>query len=142
MKITKEQSFEENRKFLGFIKECPTSYQTVNTLKKIFDEAGFVQKEEWEYGFWNKDDAFGSPDGEYKGYVIRNDSSIIAFRVPVCKSPKGFKIVCSHTDSPMFKFKDNGEYGNSDTCLKLDVEKYGGMITQSWFDRPLGAAEE
>ena len=32
------------------------------------------------------------------------------------------------------------EYGNSDTCLKLDVEKYGGMITQSWFDRPLGAA--
>ena len=38
MKITKEQSFEENRKFLGFIKECPTSYQTVNTLKKIFDE--------------------------------------------------------------------------------------------------------
>ena len=43
MKITKEQSFEENRKFLGFIKECPTSYQTVNTLKKIFDEAGFVQ---------------------------------------------------------------------------------------------------
>ena len=29
MKITKEQSFEENRKFLGFIKECPTSYQTV-----------------------------------------------------------------------------------------------------------------
>lgn len=34
MKITKEQSFEENRKFLGFIKECPTSYQTVNTLKK------------------------------------------------------------------------------------------------------------
>ena len=140
MKITKEQSFEENRKFLGFIKECPTSYQTVNTLKKIFDEAGFVQKEEWEYGFWNKDDAFGSPDGEYKGYVIRNDSSIIAFRVPVCKSPKGFKIVCSHTDSPMFKFKDNGEYGNSDTCLKLDVEKYGGMITQSWFDRPLGAA--
>ena len=140
MKITKEQSFEENRKFLGFIKECPTSYQTVNTLKKIFDEAGFVQKEEWEYGFWNKDDAFGSPDGEYKGYVIRNDSSIIAFRVPACKSPKGFKIVCSHTDSPMFKFKDNGEYGNSDTCLKLDVEKYGGMITQSWFDRPLGAA--
>ena len=140
MKITKEQSFEENRKFLGFIKECPTSYQTVNTLKKIFDEAGFVQKEEWEYGFWNKDDAFGCHDGEYKGYVIRNDSSIIAFRVPACKSPKGFKIVCSHTDSPMFKFKDNGEYGNSDTCLKLDVEKYGGMITQSWFDRPLGAA--
>lgn len=140
MKITKEQSFEENRKFLGFIKECPTSYQTVNTLKKIFDEAGFIQKEEWEYGFWNKDDAFGNPDGEYKGYVIRNDSSIIAFRVPACKSPKGFKIVCSHTDSPMFKFKDNGEYGNSDTCLKLDVEKYGGMITQSWFDRPLGAA--
>ena len=34
MKITKEQSFEENRKFLGFIKECPTSYQTVNTLRK------------------------------------------------------------------------------------------------------------
>ena len=57
------------------------------------------------------------------------------------QSPKGFKIVCSHTDSPMFKFKDNGEYGNSDTCLKLDVEKYGGMITLSHgFDRPLGAA--
>ena len=140
MKITKEQSFEENRKFLGFIKECPTSYQTVNTLKKIFDEAGFVQKEEWEYGFWNKDDAFGSHDGEYNGYVIRNDSSIIAFRVPACKSPKGFKIVCSHTDSPMFKFKDNGEYGNSDTCLKLDVEKYGGMLMAPWFDRPLSVA--
>ena len=35
MKITKEQSFEENRKFLGFIKECPTSYQTVYIEENI-----------------------------------------------------------------------------------------------------------
>ncbi|MBR1684525.1 MAG: M18 family aminopeptidase, partial [Clostridia bacterium] len=48
--------------------------------------------------------------------------------------------VASHSDSPMFKVKENAELETKDHYIRLDVEGYGGMIMSSWFDRPLSVA--
>lgn len=130
MKYSKEQVIDENIEFLEFIKKSPTSFQTVETIANMLERSGFSQMYENNYGGWKNGN----------GYVIRGGSSLIAFSVPEKCLCRGFKLVCAHTDSPMFKFKENGEYAGPEGCLKLDVEKYGGMIAESWFDRPLSAA--
>ena len=72
-----------------------------------------------------------------KYYVTRNDSAVIAFRVPV-GTPKGFLFSTSHTDRPCFKVKENGvKVGN---YTQLLVERYGGVILNTWMDRPLSVA--
>jgi len=69
---------------------------------------------------------------------MRNDSSLLAFRIPQ-KDPKGFHIVASHSDTPGFKLKEKPERREG-TYVKLNVEKYGGMILSTWLDRPLAVA--
>ena len=70
--------------------------------------------------------------------MTRNQSSVIAFKIPG-KDFKGFQIMASHSDSPAFKIKENPEM-EAAHCIKLNVEKYGGMICAPWFDRPLSIA--
>ncbi len=53
---------------------------------------------------------------------------------------KGFHIAASHGDSPCFKVKENPEMLVENQYVKLNVEKYGGMIPSSWFDRALSVA--
>jgi aspartyl aminopeptidase len=48
-------------------------------------------------------------------------------------------ITASHGDSPCFKIKENAELKDSH-CLRLSVEKYGGMLCATWLDRPLSVA--
>lgn len=74
-----------------------------------------------------------------KYYVIRNGSAIIAFRIPETK-PQGFQIMASHSDSPTFRIKENPEMKVEQAYVKLNVEKYGGMLCAPWFDRPLSVA--
>ena len=75
-----------------------------------------------------------------KGYfVTRNDSAIIAFRIPKADYT-GFQIMASHCDSPVFKIKTNAEITIDKQYVKLNVEKYGGMLCAPWLDRPLSAA--
>ena len=50
---------------------------------------------------------------------------------------KGFMICSTHSDSPTFKVKGDLKSG---VYTKLDVEKYGGTIYYTWFDRPLSVA--
>ena len=157
MKYSKEQIINENTEFLEFIKKSPTAFQTVETISEMLEKSGFSQKRETEYGEWQKSEnvhnvgGHGAKDdtcrtsgaekgGAIKGYVIRGGSSLIAFYVPEKCALKGFKLVCAHTDSPMFKFKENGEYEGAGGSLKINVEKYGGMLAETWFDRPLSAA--
>ena len=74
-----------------------------------------------------------------KYYVVRNDSSIIAFVLPE-KEAKGFRMIASHSDSPCFKLKENPEVTLENAYVKFNVEKYGGMILSTWLDRPLSVA--
>ena len=74
-----------------------------------------------------------------KYYVTRNGSSLIAFQLPAGKT-KGFHMVASHSDSPCFKLKESPEITVEDAYIKLNVERYGGMILSTWLDRPLSVA--
>ena len=48
--------------------------------------------------------------------------------------------MASHSDSPSFKIKENPEIKVDNSYVKLNVEKYGGMLMAPWFDRPLSVA--
>ena len=115
---------------LDFLKKSPTAFQASRTLTELLDENGFIKLNECEP--WNV-----IPGGKY--YVTRNMSSVIAFIVP--ENGFGpFMITASHSDSPTFKIKENAELEVSKKYIRLDVERYGGMIMSSWFDRPLSVA--
>ena len=49
-------------------------------------------------------------------------------------------ILTSHSDSPTFKIKENPEIEVEKHYVKLNVEKYGGMLMAPWLDRPLSVA--
>ncbi len=72
--------------------------------------------------------------------MTRNDSSLIAFRLPAGGKTAGFHIAASHGDSPTFKVKESPEMAAENAYVKLNTEKYGGMILSSWLDRPLSVA--
>ena len=72
-------------------------------------------------------------------YVTRNDSAVIAFRIPKADYT-GFQMMASHCDSPVFKIKANAEITADKQYVKLNVEKYGGMLCAPWLDRPLSVA--
>lgn len=118
------------RAFMDFAKKSPTAFHAVDTISKMLEEHGFVRLEE------SRDFEMIS-GGKY--YVTRNLSSIIAFKVPE-KGAKSFMIAASHGDSPTFKLKDSYELSTLGKYTRLNVERYGGMIMSSWFDRPLSVA--
>ena len=120
---------EYAEKILDIIDKSPTAFHVVENAKNILDSQGFTGLKESEV--WNL-----AEGGKY--YVTRNDSSIIAFTVPK-KDYTGFRIIASHSDSPCPKLKEDYEM---DRCgyVRLNVEKYGGMLLAPWFDRPLSVA--
>ena len=119
-----------SNELLNFIKNSPSCYHAIDNMKQILDENGFCEVVEGKN--WTIKEG-----GKY--YVIRNNSSLIAFKIPN-KDFKGFNIVSSHSDSPTFKIKENHEIEVDKKMVKLNVEKYGGMIFSTWFDRPLSIA--
>lgn len=114
----------------NFIDESPTCFHAAANLEKMLDNEGFIKLEEKD--FWEV------KNGE-KYYVNRNGSSVIAFVIPE-KKPSGFRMVAAHSDSPCFKIKEAPEIVVDGAYLKLNVEKYGGMIMSTWLDRPLSIA--
>lgn len=76
-----------------------------------------------------------------KFYVKKNSSSIFAFTVGKgMEEAAGFRIIAAHSDSPGFKLKPNPEIYGENGVTFLNVEKYGGGILYTWFDRPLSLA--
>lgn len=115
---------------LEFIEKSPSAYHVVDNIKDSLLKQGYEELKEAQ--------AWQIKPG--KGYfVARNDSSLIAFHLPA-KAPKGFHIVASHSDSPTFKIKENAEMAVEEKYVKLNTEKYGGMILSTWLDRPLSVA--
>ena len=118
------------RDFLSFIQKTPSAFHAVEELCKMLREAGFTALSETEE--WNI-----QPGQRY--FVTRNRSSVIAFDTPACGlSP--FQIVSSHSDSPTFKLKALCEDVACGRYIRLNTERYGGMIMSTWFDRPLSIA--
>lgn len=118
------------QKLFNFIDQSPTCFHAVANLEKMLDKEGFVRLDEKEV--WNLE-----KKGKY--YVNRNSSSVVAFVLPEGK-PSGFHMTAAHSDSPCFRLKEAPEIVVDDSYLKLNVEKYGGMIMSTWLDRPLSVA--
>lgn len=121
---------ETTEKLLDFIDKSPTAFQAVDEMQKRLTENGFEVLSEKEY--WKL-----VPGGKY--LVTRNNSALIAFCIPE-KESRVFHIMASHSDSPSFKIKENPEIKVDNSYVKLNVEKYGGMLMAPWFDRPLSVA--
>lgn len=105
------------------------NFLAVDTIVNELEAAGFRslrQKDKWQI----------SRGGKY--YIKKNDSAVfalIAGEGPV--SDNGFHIISAHSDSPCFKIKPNAEIYGEGGVVSLNVEKYGGGILYTWFDRPL-----
>lgn len=118
------------KNLIQFIDHSPSCFHVIENAKKQFLEHGFIQLEEKEH--WNLE--------EGKSYfVVRNGSSILAFHLPK-KDFQGFHIVASHSDSPTYRIKEDPQMDVEKHYTKLNTERYGGMIPETWFDRPLSVA--
>ena len=114
---------------MEFIDRVPTAFHATREVAAALEAAGYTRL--WECGRWAL-----QPNGRY--YVTRNQSSIIAFRLPA-KGIGHFQVVASHGDSPSFKLKP-ASVRSAEGCALLNVEKYGGMLMSTWLDRPLSVA--
>ena len=115
---------------LTFLGASPSRFHAVENLCHTLDGAGYTRLSEgraWEL----------APGGKY--YVTRNGSALLAFRVPR-KDFTGFMISASHSDAPGFRVKENAELTGPDGYVRLNVERYGGMLCAPWLDRPLTVA--
>lgn len=75
-----------------------------------------------------------------KQYVIMPyPSMLIAVSVGELKNDTALRLAAAHTDSPCLKIKSNPELPGS-YYIRMNVEPYGGLLKDTWFDRPLGIA--
>ncbi len=121
---------EHNTELLNFIDNAKSPFHSVSLIERMLEMAGYTrlfESEKWELDF----------GGRY--YVTKNSSSIIAFRVPSGKC-ESFLISASHSDSPTFKLNPNAEKKGGGDSTVLSVERYGGGLLSTWFDRPLSVA--
>ncbi len=118
------------QELMTYLDNSVTCYQAIEEACRQLEENGFVKLSEKELWKLQRGGAY---------YVTRNDSSLIAFRVPQGEV-KGFHIYAAHSDSPAFKVKENPEMPSEKQYMCLNTEKYGGMIMSTWMDRPLTIA--
>ena len=111
-----------------FLDESPTAFCAVSSIKKRLEEKGYQRlgNEKIEKG--------------KKYYLVRNDSSIIAFNVGKRLNDPSLHITASHTDSPLFKLKPQPLIKEKGS-VRFNIETYGGMLLRPWFDRPLKLAD-
>ena len=121
--------YQYAEQLLDLIEQSPSRYHTTANLKNRLTAEGYAVLA--EDAAWDV-----RPGGRY--VVTRNDSSLLAFRVPEGEAA-GFALAAAHSDSPTFQIKEQAEKLSA-RCTVLDTEKYGGMLMNTWFDRPLSVA--
>lgn len=116
---------------LNFLDASPTPYHAVNNMATRLDHEGFerlTERQTWSL----------RPETQY--YVIRGDSSLIAFATAKQEPAEvGIRMVGAHTDSPCLRIKPQPEI-TKNGYLQLGVEVYGGALMNPWFDRDLSIA--
>lgn len=109
------------------------NFLAVKTISDTLLKAGFekldIASPEWIL----------KPNGRY--FLTRNSSALFAFiTADNADVLPTFRIIAAHTDSPCFKIKPNAEIYGDGGVVSLNVEKYGGGILYTWFDRPLSVS--
>ncbi|MDC9729839.1 MAG: M18 family aminopeptidase [Methyloprofundus sp.] len=116
---------------LDFIDASPSPWHAVATMEQQLINKNFtklIETDAWQL----------KKGGRY--YVIRDDSSIIAF-IAGTKSlvETGYKIIGAHTDSPGLRVKPHALH-KAGGLLRMAVEVYGGPILATFTDRDLSFA--
>lgn len=119
----------EIQKFIDFIDKSPTSYQVARHF--IEEAKGFTML--------RPEDTWALEEG--KGYsLVVDDGGVLLFRLGSLNDDElAFKVVLSHTDSPLLKLLPGGVH-DIDGGVRFDVEPYGAIIRSTWLDRPLSLA--
>ncbi|ERS91230.1 MULTISPECIES: M18 family aminopeptidase [unclassified Halomonas] len=116
-------------RLLDFLHRSPTPWHATANLAARLEAAGFRRLDERE--------PWSLTPGE-RVFVTRNDSSIVALRLP--EGPlEALRMIGAHTDSPGLRLKPNAGQAAAG-WLQLGVEVYGGALLAPWFDRDLGLA--
>ncbi|MBQ2433628.1 MAG: M18 family aminopeptidase, partial [Clostridia bacterium] len=103
---------------MDFLKASPSAFHAIDNVVKTLSENGFERLAESRKWTLKK-------GGKY--FVTRNLSSVIAFTVPE-GNLDSVRICASHSDSPVFKIKENAELEVRGKYVQLNTERYGGMI--------------
>lgn len=116
-----------------FMSEATTPVQAVRCAARLLAGEGYLPldiREEWKL----------SAGGKY--YVEAHGTAFAAFTLPpdcgYMELP-ALRITAAHTDSPCLKVKASPEIERFGV-YQLNVEPYGGLIMNTWFDRPLSMA--
>ena len=115
---------------LEFLDASPSRYHAAANLCGELEAAGYTRLQEGE----NRPMV---PGGKY--FVTRGGSALLAFRIPRADFT-GFMISASHSDAPTFRLKENAEMSGPEGYVRLNTERYGGMLCAPWLDRPLTVA--
>jgi aspartyl aminopeptidase len=116
-----------NKELFKFIKNANSSFTGVKTIKNILLKNKFIELE--ENNIWNL-------EKNQKYFVIRNDSSIIAFKTG---GNDNFNITCTHIDTPSLTIKPKNEIEEKN-YLKINVSLYGGLLNYAWLDEVMSAS--
>lgn len=120
------------KELINFLDNSYTAFHAIKNLEEKLIKEGFIKLDEAKLFDLEKGKNY---------YIIRNTSSLIAFKIPTNLNNPSFNIVASHSDSPTYKLKPNAEIKDiRNDYTKLNTEMYGGMIASTWLDRPLGIA--
>ena len=127
--LSSPESF--NQGLCDFLNKSCTPFHAVATMVGELESAGFSRLDETSE--WSL-----QPGGKH--YLLRNDSSIIAFVIGRDTGPEaGVRMVGAHTDSPNLMVKPVPEKTRQG-YFQLGVEVYGGVLLNPWFDRDLSLA--
>lgn len=113
---------------MKYLQACTSPYHTVDTSLQMLVDAGFQElslEEDWSLG-----------SGDYVVNVF--GTSLFAFHIGD-NLRSTLRIASAHTDFPALRVKPNPMIENKG-YTELNVEMYGGLIENTWLDRPLAAA--
>ena len=118
------------QRLLKWLGDSTCNFLAAKTIVEELNAKGFKelqQNEEWEI----------LPGGKY--YMVKNGSAVFAFTVGngLTSFKNGARLIAAHSDSPCLRLKPNPEIYGEGGVVSLNVEKYGGGILYTWFDRPL-----
>lgn len=128
MATKQNESLTFAKKVMDLMKKSPTSFHVIQTNIDELKKNGFTEvfeNEQWEL----------QPGKSY--YMTRNNSALIAFKIPKTKKFNGFMIGASHSDHPCYKIINYGEKTVDEQYRMLTIEQYPTPIEYTWFDTPL-----
>lgn len=118
------------QELLNFLNNSVTPFQAVKEMEKMLLSEKFTKIDPSNIQTLEE-------GGKY--YLIKDETSLVAFKMGLKQHFNGFNIVATHTDSPTLKIKPLARITAREYEM-LNVEVYGGPIISTLFDRVMSIA--